>query len=269
MELVSTALQNGNALLLIDGLDEIAEDKNRIIFVNQLRTFLATYPSISIILTSREAGFGIVGGSLAAYCEHYKVSKLTAKEIIELSIKWHKVIIDESSSTEKEAEKLARTIINDNRIRVLAENPLLLTTLLFVRRWAGYLPTKKSVLYQEMIKLLLVTWNVEGHDQLDIEEAEPQLCFVAYWMSTNGLQTITEDELRAALIDARTQMPEILGYTKISVNEFIKRVESRSSLLIMSGHRKLENGHIVQVYEFLHLSFQEYLTAKAIVKGYI
>ena len=64
-------------------------------------------------------------------------------------------------------------------------------------------------------------------------------------------------------------MPEILGYTNISTSEFIKRVESRSSLLIMSGHKRLESGLLVQVYEFLHLSFQEYLTAKAIVKKFL
>jgi len=267
--LVSRSLQNGNALLLIDGLDEIAEDKNRIAFVNQLRTFIATYPTINIIVTSREAGFRVVGGSLATYCEHYKVSNLIESEIEELVIKWHKAIIDDSENTIKEATKIGEIIIKDSRIKVLAENPLLLTTLLFVKRWAGYLPTKRSVLYQEMIKLLLVTWNVEGHKQLDIEEAEPQLAFVAYWMTKNSQQTISEENLNNCLVDARKQMPEILGYTSISPSEFIKRVESRSSLLIMSGHKRLESGNITQVYEFLHLSFQEYLTAKAIVKGFI
>ncbi len=267
--LVSKSLQNGNALLLIDGLDEIAEDKNRIAFVNQLRTFIATYPTINIIVTSREAGFRVVAGSLATYCENYTVSNLIGEEIEELCLKWHKAIIDDSENTIKEANKLSDLIIKDNRIVVLAENPLLLTTLLFVKRWAGYLPTKRSVLYQEMIKLLLVTWNVEGHEILDIEEAEPQLAFVAYWMTKNGQQTITSEELNGCLIDARKQMPEILGYTNVNPTEFIKRVESRSSLLIMTGHKQLDSGNITAVYEFLHLSFQEYLTAKAIVKKFI
>lgn len=268
-QLVSDSLQSGKALLLIDGLDEISEDKNRIAFVNQLRTFIATYPSIGIVITSREAGFRVVAGSIATYCENYRVSNLIEPEIEALSVKWHKAIIDDSENTIKEAKKVSEIIIRDARIKVLAENPLLLTTLLFVKRWAGYIPTKRSVLYQEMIKLLLVTWNVEGHEQLDIEETEPQLAYVAYWMTKNGQQTITEEELKLCLIESRKQMPEILGYTKISPADFIKRVEFRSSLLIMSGHRRLESGHLVQIYEFLHLSFQEYLTAKAIVKRFV
>ncbi|MFA6197516.1 MAG: NACHT domain-containing protein [Sulfurimonas sp.] len=264
-KIVSEALQSGKALLLIDGLDEISIDRDRISFVNQLRIFLSTYPNIGIITTSRKAGFRAVGGILADYCKQYEISNLSADEIRELSIKWHIAIIDNTQNTIDESNELVNQILADGRIRALAENPLLLTTLLFVKRWAGYLPTKRHILYQEMIKLLLVTWNVEGHEQLDIDETEPQLAFVAFWMSENGQQTITEKELKQCLQDARKQMPDILEYTNISVPDFIKRVESRSSLLIMSGHKQLEDSSITPIYEFLHLSFQEYLTAKAVV----
>lgn len=267
--LTSTSLQDGSALLLIDGLDEISEDKHRVSFINQLRTFTATYPNIQIVITSREAGFRVVGGIIASYCSNYKLSALNPEEIEELSVKWHREIIDDSEKTKKDAISLSKLIIGDSRIRNLAENPLLLTTLLFVKRWAGYLPTKKSVLYQEMIKLLMVTWNVEGHEQLDIEEAEPQLAYVAFWMTLNGTQTITFGDLKDCLQSARKQMPDILGFTNISVPEFIRRVESRSSLLILSGHKELETGEITPIYEFLHLSFQEHLTAKAIVEKFV
>lgn len=269
IKIISNSLQKGDALLLIDGLDEISDDRNRINFVNQLRTFIATYPNIHIVLTSREAGFRNVGGILANYCANYRIAPLNSMEIESLSKKWHMEILDNSEKTKKEASAIAKIIIRDNRIKTLAENPLLLTTLLFVKRWAGYLPTRKSVLYQEMIKLLMVTWNVEGHEQLDIEEAEPQLSYVAFWMTLHGQQTITLNDLKSNLLDSRKQMPDILGYTKISVPDFIKRVESRSSLLIMSGHKKLDTGEIVQIYEFLHLSFQEHLTAKAIVEKFL
>ena len=118
--LVSDELQKGNVLLLIDGLDEISEDKNRISFVNQLRTFLATFPKTNLIATSREAGFRVIGGALANYCKHYKLSSLSNEEIEDLCIRWHKAIIDDTENTIKEAISLAQLIFRDNRLKVLS-----------------------------------------------------------------------------------------------------------------------------------------------------
>jgi hypothetical protein len=47
----------------------------------------------------------------------------------------------------------------------------------------------------------------------------------------------------------------------------VKQVELRSSILIFSGHA-VEQGTLYPMYEFRHLTFQEYLTARAIVDGY-
>ena len=63
-------------------------------------------------------------------------------------------------------------------------------------------------------------------------------------------------------------MPDLLGYTTVSPSNFIDQVEERSSLLIQQGLEKNERGKLVPSYEFSHLSFQEYLTAKAVVEGW-
>lgn len=233
--LIENALQNGRLLLLIDGLDEISYEKSRICFVNQMRTFVATYPTIHLLITSRETGFRAVAGTLASYCEHYTIAGLNNEQIRMLSLKWHQALLGESVQAEEESNKVCNIILNDTRIVSLAENPLLLTTLLFVKRWVGYLPTKKCRLYEEMIKLLLVTWNAAGHDKLDMDETEPQLAFIAYSMTVNGLQKITRDNLTRCIISARKAMPELLSYTELSPPRFIDQVEERSSLLIQMG----------------------------------
>ncbi|MEA1907422.1 MAG: hypothetical protein U9N43_00100, partial [Euryarchaeota archaeon] len=265
--LVSRALRSGEALLLVDGLDEISDECARVSFVNQLRTFLATYPNANIVVTSREAGFRIVGGALSTHCKHYKVADFDDDDIMRLTLAWHKEVVGDSAEVRLEAEKLAEIICSSDRVRQLAKNPLLLTTLLLVNRWVGQIPTRRSVLYGKAIEMLLMTWNVEGYDPIDQEEAIPQLAFVAFTMMNDGVQTISSRRLKEILMLAREQMPEVLGYARLSVSEFIQRVEFRSSLLILSGH-EIEQGTLYPIYEFRHLTFQEYLAAKAVVEGY-
>ncbi len=267
--LTEDALQAGRVLLLIDGLDEISNEQHRISFVDKLRIFTATYPSVHLILTSREAGFRSIAGALANYCTQYIIAPLRKKEVSQLCLKWHEAILGQSKSTEIEAKKVCNIIFEDKRIVALAENPLLLTTLLFVKRWVGYLPTKKCHLYAEMIKLLLVTWNAVAHEKLDIDETEPQLAFVAYKMTLDGQQKITRDKLTEYVIASRKELPDILSYIDISPSRFIDQVEERSSLLIQYGLEEDESGNLVPSYEFSHLSFQEYLTAMAITKNWI
>ena len=268
-DLVADALQDGRVLLLIDGLDEISAEQHRICFVNQLRTFIATYPSVHLIITSRETGFRAVAGTITSYCKQYTIANLDENQIRSLSLKWHEAILDNTQQAKIDSEKVCGIILDDPRITELAKNPLLLTTLLFVKRWIGYLPTKRCQLYEEMIKLLLVTWNAAAHIGLDLDETEPQLAFVAHYMTTKGEQKITRDQLERCIIEARKALPEILSYTKISPAQFIDQVEERSSLLIQQGLEENERGILVPSYEFSHLSFQEYLTAKAIIECWI
>jgi len=200
--LVSRALRSGEALLLVDGLDEISDGGDRVSFVNQLRTFLATYPNVNIVVTSREAGFRIVGGALSTHCKHYKVADFDDDDIMRLTLAWHKEVVGDSAEVRLDAEKLAKIICGSDRVRQLAKNPLLLTTLLLVNRWVGQIPTRRSVLYGKAIEMLLMTWNVEGYDPIDQEEAIPQLAFVAFTMMNDGVQTISSRRLKE-ILDAR------------------------------------------------------------------
>lgn len=269
IELIDEYVEKNKILLLIDGLDEISNEQHRIKFVNQLYTFVNEYSKVHIILTSRETGFRIVAEKLSQYCKQYAISDLSKNKIRELSKKWHEAFLDNMTQANEDANSVCSIIFQDPRIIALARNPLLLTTLLFVKRWLGYLPTKKCQLYQEMIKLLLVSWNTVAHIKMDLDEAEPQLAFIAYEMTKRGKQTIQKTELLKCIEEARKFLPGLLGYTRVSPKEFIDQVEERSSILIRQGFEKDEKGDTVPYYEFSHLSFQEYLTAKAIAEGWI
>ena len=261
------ALRDGRAMLLIDGLDEIADDGARQAFVGQMRVLLGRYPRTRVVVTSREAGFRAVAGVLGAICVRYRIAEFDDEDIKRLTLAWHKEVVGDKAEVREEAERLGKAICGTDRVKRLARNPLLLTTLLLVKRWVGQLPTRRSVLYGKAIEVLLMTWNVQGHKALDAEEVVPQLAFVAFAMLKAGEQRIGEKRLRELLQLARKQMPEVLGYARVGVSDFVGRVELRSSLLIRSGSEVVD-GQLCGVYEFRHLTFQEYLAAKAVVEGY-
>lgn len=265
--LLGRALSEGRAMLLIDGLDEISDQGDRVAFVQQLRTFLGTYPNVRMVLTSRITGFRIVGGAMSGMCARYGLAEFDDDDIEHLTRAWHATVFGESGEIDRDAKKLAGEIVNDHRVRQLARNPLLLTTLLLVKRWVGKLPEKRAVLYDKAIEVLLMTWNVEAHRPIDLEEAVPQLAHVAYDLAARGTQSVNSGELTALLAQARREMPEIFGFARTTVAEFVDRIESRSSLLVMTGH-VVEAGQLVPTYEFQHLTFQEYLAAVALVEGF-
>lgn len=264
---IDVVLRDGSVLLLVDGLDEISDAGARTAFVHNLRTFLAMYPTVSLVATSREAGFRQVAGLLAAVCVQVRLADFSEDDIRRLTVAWHREVVGDRPEVRTEAEALSDTIVHNDRIRRLAVNPLLLTTLLLVKRWVGQLPTRRTVLYGKAVEVLLMTWNVEGFEPIEQDEALPQLCYIAYTMMQSGVQKVSRREIVRLLKEARVQLSSELAYARISINDFIERVETRSSLLMMTGHDVVD-GSVTEVYEFRHLTFQEYLTAKALVEGW-
>ena len=264
---IDRALLAGRVLLLVDGLDEISDPGDRAAFVCTVRTALQAYSGIATVVTSREAGFRHVAAHLAPVCTHATLSQFNPDDIRRLSVAWHREVVGDTEKVRLDAEELANTIVRNDRINRLAVNPLLLTTLLLVKRWVGSLPTRRAVLYGKAVEVLLMTWNTEGHEPIPDEEALPQLCYVASTMMLGKVERISRRRLARLLQDAREALPTELGYVQGTVEEFIHRVEDRSSLLMMTGH-DLEDGQIVEFFEFRHLTFQEFLTARAMVEGW-
>lgn len=264
---VDRALLGGRILLLVDGLDEISDSGDRAAFVCTLRTALLAYPGTAMVITSREAGFRHVAAHLASVCTHATLSPFNEGDIRRLSVAWHREVVGNTEKVLADAKQLAATIVRNDRIKRLAVNPLLLTTLLLVKRWVGSLPTRRAVLYGKAVEVLLMTWNTEGHKPIPEEEALPQLCYVASAMMLAGVQKISRPRLAALLQEARDALPTELGYVQDTVDQFILRIEDRSSLLMMTGH-DVEDGRLVEFFEFRHLTFQEFLTALAMVDGW-
>lgn len=261
------ALRLGKALLLIDGLDEIADEGTRRIFADHLRTFQAMFPQVALVVTSREAGFRLVAGIVASMCKQVRLAPLDPSDIVTLCEKWHVEVLGASEKVRRDARALGELISTNSRISSLANNPLLLTTLLVVKRTLQELPRSRTALYREAIRVLVRTWNVEGYAPLDEDETLAQLSYVACAMTEEGKQQITHDTLLSLLRRARQELEAELQFARVSPESFVERIEYRSSLLVQTGHAEAADGRGVQpLYEFRHLTFQEYLAARGYVE---
>ena len=264
-DFIHGALRSGRILLLVDGLDEISDEGSRQTFANHLRTFLAVFPQAALVVTSREAGFRLVAGVVAGACEQAKLAALDEEDVLSLCERWHVEVVGNNEKVRMEAKELGKTIWDNRHIRTLVENPLLLTTLLVVKRCVRELPRSRTALYREAIRVLVRTWNVEGYEPLDEDEALAQLSYVACAMMEEGKQQVGQRALLKLLQNARRELEAELQFARISPQEFIERIEYRSSLLMQTGHERID-GVLQPVYEFRHLTFQEYLAARGYVE---
>lgn len=260
-------LREGRVLLLVDGLDEIHSDSDRALFVESLEKFLNEFPKIHFVVTSREAGFDFIAPVVSQFCTRWRVAPLDDDAIRQLCSYWHKLMVGDTPEVDAEAEEVAERLLETDSLIRLAENPLLLTMLLVVKHGAGRLPPDRVSLYDRAVEVLLDTWNVKGHEALNLKEAVPQLACVAFELMRQGKQTATELQLLEILELARDKVPQIRRYARGTPYEFLKRVELRSSLVLEAGHQ-LEGARAVPFYQFRHLTFQEYLAAVAAVEGH-
>ncbi|MCI5145220.1 MAG: HEAT repeat domain-containing protein, partial [Candidatus Electrothrix sp. AR3] len=110
-------------------------------------------------------------------------------------------------------------------------------------------------------------WRSEVDSPLDPREALPQLEYLAYAMCAEGIQQIREDQVLNLLHRVREEYPNIYPLRQHSPEEFLGLLERRTGLLIQSGHTR-HKGRSRPVYEFRHLTFQEYLAGIALLQGH-
>lgn len=265
-------LAEGRVLLLIDGLDEIADQPTRVRFSQEIEQTAARYPAARILVTSRIVGYRDMPYRMGADFEHTVIAPLSPEEKNDFAARW--IRVTEETLSEHDQKARAADLIADlhssERIERLTGNALLLTMLCLVKESVGKLPTKRHKLYRECI-ILLLDWNHAQYNTISEEEALPQLAYIAHDMISRGEQRITEARLLTLLTEFRAQYPHLYDVQEFKPREFLQRLEARSSLIIHSGGSyQVDRAATAEqrLWEFRHLSFQEWLAAHALIKGY-
>ena len=269
LALILEGLAKGEVLLLIDGLDEITDSQVRMTFCQEIENTVARYPKAHIVVTSRIVGYRDMPYRMKSGFEHGVISELDSADKDLFAHRWVDVTEQKQSSEEKQkrAEELLEALHSSDRIERLTGNPMLLTTLALVKRKVGKLPNKRTKLYNEAVSVLL-NWNPRLYKAIEEDEAIPQLEYLAYEMCKLGVQRLYQDQVLDLLEKLRAEYPNIRPIKHRSPEDFLAHLEARSSIIIKSGGVwNKETSKEKPVWEFRHLTFQEYLAARALLDG--
>jgi energy-coupling factor transporter ATP-binding protein EcfA2 len=257
-------LAAGNAVLLVDGLDEVSDGQDRVALCQQVERISIAFPRARIVVTSRIVGYREMNYRLGREFQHFKLADLQQNEKDYFLDRWCK-LTEPPERYLAAAEELKKSLTVSDRIQLLTNTPLLLTTLALVKRKVGKLPHRRADLYWETVQVLL-NWRAEIDEPIDHREAIPQLEYLAYAMSVKGVQRFREDDIVQLWRRMREEYRNIRVLAQHTPEEFLSLLERRTALLVQVGiERKAGTQHLL--YEFRHLTFQEYLAALAMIDG--
>lgn len=264
-QLLRGKLECGEALLLVDGLDEITNPGARARFAEQIEAIHRAFPLAPVVATSRIVGYREMGHRIRAGFEHLTVTDLAGKDKDDFARRWC-ALTEQADRRDVAAADLIRDIHSSDRIERLTGNPMLLTTMALIKRKIGRLPQRRVDLYEKAVEVLL-NWRSAVDTALDAREALPQLEYIAHAMCADGIQQLREDQALELLRQCRSDYPNIHPLQQHTPEDFLALLERRTGLLVQSGHTR-HQGRSLPVYEFRHLTLQEYLAGLALVQGH-
>ena len=262
------ALEKGNVVLLLDGLDEVPDKSQRQFTRDSIIAFLNRYPGCRMIVTCRVLSYQDPTWHLKDF-PSFELAPFDNQMIDHFIQAWYMELSRLNVVKSEESEALANRLKEAVRrpdLWKLASNPLLLTVMSLVHTHKQRLPDARSLLYEESVDILLWRWEQlktgatdepygltqllreQNRSELDLKKVLWQLAFSAHEKSDGHdgkkLADIGELELQNALTRLHETQSRDWAF------RIINTIKMRAGLLI-----EREQG----VYTFPHRTFQEYL----------
>lgn len=249
-------LNQGRALVLLDGLDEVIGEADKQI-AKQIKQFVRVYPQVQVIVTCRTQS----QESRFERFDYVEVADFNEKQVRTFTAHWFGTMCaDVNEGETKTQEFLSQLFREENKpIRELAITPILLSLTCAVFQQAGKFYSKRSKLYEEGLDLLLEQWDKSReiergkvYRDLLMERKLETLSFLAMKKFEQSQYVLFEQA------EIEGYITEFLGIGQRDSRAVLKSIEAQHGLLIERSQK---------IWSFSHLTFQEYFTAKFIVNN--
>ncbi|MEG4120738.1 HEAT repeat domain-containing protein [Microcoleus sp. N9_B4] len=262
-------LAEGRAMILLDGLDEVVEESKRYAVVKQINSFLGQYHQNLAIITSRPAGYKSDFFNTSEF-EHYQLQLFDDAKVDEFINHWYDSRVRDAAEAQRRKDSIKKALDENDRIKLLARNPLLLTIIALIHRYQAVLPRSRHKLYEKAVETLLKNWDANknlteqsGFKCLDADDLRRQMEILAYWIHTQG----STDKREGGTLIAKDELLDQLTLnikTKKQVERFQAKEEAKRFVDFIQQRTGLLNEQGQDLYAFVHKTFQEYLCAQEI-----
>jgi hypothetical protein len=293
-------IKHGQALIILDGLDEIPVSDQRSKIINIVENFVDTYvqtptgasvfdnPHLSklfddpsklggnqLIVTSRIVGYH--AAPLAGQFSHYTIRPMDMEHMKDFVNYWffrmHQQILDTvhlsvSNQGENHGEALKKELEKSENVSLLdvASNSCLMSficSVAFNQSEGSPLPTQRICLYEQIVNSMLSLWSSK-RSSIPIPELIRLLSDVATYIhqhSASGL--IHEETMKEVCI----QSIQASFNKTLLTKEDIENIESQASefVRIIREDVGILAARGESLYGFLHLTFQEYFTCLKLI----
>jgi formylglycine-generating enzyme required for sulfatase activity len=261
------------ALILLDGLDEVPDAHERRQQIKQaVQQFAATFGNCRYVVTSRTYAYQRQDWKLDGFAQ-VQLLPFTQAQIDGFVDAWYAHMVQllklPEEAARDRAEALKQEIGRNERIRDLAERPLLLTLMAQLQtQGGGTLPQRREELYDKAVDLLLNTWEgMKVRVRPDgTKDFEPSL---TEWL--NADRDDIRKQLNRLAFEAHRDQPQMTGTADIAQHQLVTALLRASSRSADVQVKRLEQylrdragilaAHGEGMYQFPHRSFQEYLAA--------
>ncbi|WHT16983.1 NACHT domain-containing protein [Crossiella sp. CA-258035] len=262
---VHRQLLGGQAILLIDGVDELPHQRRDLVR-SWLQGLVRTYPHARYVITSRPAA--AAQDWLSGLEFHSAAVQPMGEEEVEVFVRrWHEAIRGRAGCADDELpafqDELLRQLSVQGHLRALAVSPLLCAMLCALNLdRETQLPKDRTSLYQAALEMLLVNRDQSRNirtdlDQLlDLQAKQTLLQRLAWHLTLNELSEVDRKQVEQKFTEAAKAMIRLAG-KELSGETILNYLIERSGVI-----REPVVGRI----DFVHLTLQEFLAAKEIVE---